>query len=216
MGNGLSKSHKICIIQLWIAFCDNKIMKVMKLVRTIALPYMLAVCLILQACGGGTKKDNNMQAFEKGTFGYDLNYLSGKDSLIVLKGENGNAQIIVSAKYQGKVFTSTAAGLSGNSLGFVNYKVFDSGVIDEHMNGYGGENRFWLGPEGGQYSVYFAPGFEQVFDNWHTPKPIDIEAWNIISSGEKQAMLEKEMQVGNYLGTLLHLNVVRKIFRRSP
>ena len=177
----------------------------------IAFPLLLAACLMLPACGGSVKKNNNMQAFEKGTFGYDLNYLSGKDSLIVLKGENGNAQIIISAKYQGKVFTSTATGLSGNSLGFVNYNVFDSGVIDEHMNGYGGENRFWLGPEGGQYSVYFAPSAEQVFNNWHTPKPIDIEAWTIISSGEKEAVLEKEMQVGNYVGTLLHLNVLRKI-----
>jgi len=152
-----------------------------------------------------------MQTFEKGTFGYDLNYLSEKDSLIILKGENGNVQVIVSAKYQGKVFTSTVAGLSGKSLGFINYKVFDSGVIDERMNGYGGENRFWLGPEGGIYSIFFAPGAEQVYDNWHTPRPIDIEAWNRVSSNEKEAVLEKEMQVNNYLGNNLHLKVVRKI-----
>ena len=183
----------------------------MKRIRTATFLLLPVIGLLLSACGGSTKKNNNMQAFEKGTFGYDLSYLSEKDNLIVLKGENGNAQIIVSAKYQGKVFTSTATGLSGNSLGFVNYKVFDSGVIDEHMNGYGGENRFWLGPEGGQYSVYFEPGAEQVFDNWHTPKPIDIEAWNIISSDEKEVVLEKEMQVDNYVGTSLHLNVVRKI-----
>jgi hypothetical protein len=171
----------------------------------------MAASLMLSSCGSKKNKEIDMQSFEKGTFGYDLNYLSEKDNLIVLKGEDGNAQIIVSAKYQGKVFTSTATGLSGNSLGFVNYKVFDSGVIDEHMNGYGGENRFWLGPEGGKYSVYFAPGAEQVFDNWHTPKPIDTEAWNIVSTGETEAVLEKEMQVNNYLGTMLHLNVVRKI-----
>jgi len=183
----------------------------MKKIRTTAFPYLLVLCLILPACGGGAKKEKNMQTFEKGTFGYDLNYLSGKDSLIVLKGEDGNAQIIVSAKYQGKVFTGTAAGLSGKSLGFVNYKVFDSGVIDEHMNGYGGENRFWLGPEGGKYSVFFAPGAEQVYDNWHTPKPVDTEAWNIVSSGGQDVVLKKEMQVNNYAGTALHLNVERKI-----
>ena len=60
--------------------------------------------------------------YEKGTFGYDLNYLSDKDSLIILKSPDDQAQVILSAKYQGKVFTSTANGLDGNSLGFVNYK----------------------------------------------------------------------------------------------
>ena len=151
-------------------------------------------------------------SFEKGAFGYDLAYLQQKDEgLMVLSSADEKSQIIVSAKYQGKVFTSTANGLSGASFGFVNYKALDSDVIDEHMNGYGGENRFWLGPEGGKYSVYFAPDVEQVFDNWHTPKPIDIEPWDVVSSDKKNAVLKKEMQVTNFLGNHLKLNVDRKI-----
>lgn len=149
--------------------------------------------------------------YNKGTFGYDLKFLSEKDSLIVLKTNEDKAQVIVSAKYQGKVFTSTANGLAGNSLGFVNHDVLNSETIDEHMNGYGGENRFWLGPEGGQYSVYFEKGKEQVYDNWHTPKPIDTEAWDIVSSDSKQATLKKAMEVTNYQGNKLSLNVDRKI-----
>ena len=153
-----------------------------------------------------------METFEKGTFGYDLNYLSSKDSLmIVLMSDEGNARIIVSAKYQAKVFTSTAEGLFGKSIGFVNYKVFDSGVIDEHMNGYGGENRFWFGPEGGKFSVYFAPNAEQVYDNWHTPKSIDIEPWEITSIAKKNVSFKKEMELTNYLGTNLKVQVDRKV-----
>ena len=163
------------------------------------------------------KKSKNTDSFEKGAFGYDLAYLSQRDKgLIVLTGDEGKAQVIVSAKYQGKVFTSTANGLEGNSLGFVNYKVFDAGVIDEHMNGYGGENRFWLGPEGGQYSVFFQPGTEQVFDNWHTPKPIDIEPWDMTSSDTKSVAMKKEMEVANYAGNHLKLNVDRKISLMEP
>lgn len=153
--------------------------------------------------------------YEKGTFGYDLNYLSDKDSLIILKSPDDQAQVILSAKYQGKVFTSTANGLDGNSLGFVNYKVFDSGQIDEHMNGYGGENRFWLGPEGGQYSIYFEPGKEQIYDNWHTPKSIDTEEWNIESATSTEMLLTKDITVKNYQGTTLNLFVDRKILLLS-
>ena len=168
--------------------------------------------VILFSCIGKNKKTNNMnKEYKKGTFGYDLNYLSQKDSLIVLKSKDDNAQVIVSAKYQAKVFTSTANGINGNSLGFVNYKFFDAGIIDEHMNGYGGENRFWLGPEGGQYSIYFAPETEQVHANWHTPKAFDTEEWDIRSSSSNDIMLTKEMKLKNYQGNTLDISVERKI-----
>ena len=147
--------------------------------------------------------------FAKGTFGYDVNYLSEKDSLIILKSDDGNAQIIVSAKYQAKVFTSTATGMEGISLGFVNYKFFDAGVVDEHMNGFGGENRLWLGPEGGQYSIFFAPGAEQNVDNWHTPKPIDIEPWEVKNASEKQVEMAKYMELRNFKGNVLNIEVSR-------
>ena len=153
-----------------------------------------------------------MSEYEKGTFGYDLHYLSEKDdNLIVLSGDGGKSQIIVSAKYQAKVFTGTADGLDGTSTGFVNYKFFDAGQVDEHMNGFGGENRFWLGPEGGKYSVYFKKDTEQVFDNWHTPKPIDIETWDVVSKNNGTVIFKKEMEVANYLGNQLKLRVDRSI-----
>ena len=176
--------------------------------------YLLLILLsvVLFACSGGNKKEKIMREYEKGTFGYDLNYLSQKDGgLIVLSGDDGRSQIIVSAKYQAKVFTSTADGLEGTSMGFVNYNFFDAGTVDEHMNGFGGENRFWLGPEGGKYSIYFEKDSDQTFDNWHTPKPIDIEPWDISSINEGNVSFYKEMQVTNYLGNQLKLRVDRTV-----
>lgn len=164
------------------------------------------------SCSGNRKTSGTMEMNdEKGTFGYDLNYLSEKDSLILLKSDDEKAQVILSAKYQAKVFTSTANGLEGNSHGFVNYKFFDAGIVDEHMNGFGGENRFWLGPEGGQYSIFFEPGKEQVYDNWHTPKPIDIEAWELDAASATEASFSKEMEVKNYRGTELKIGAERKV-----
>jgi hypothetical protein len=141
---------------------------------------MVSIMMMSTSCNNSQKPDSAVD-FEKGDFGYDLAFLSQKDNgLIVLSSADEKAQIIVSPKYQAKVFTSTANGLSGASFGFVNYDVLNSDHVDEHMNGYGGENRFWLGPEGGKYSVYFAKNAEQVFDHWHTPKPIDTEPWDVV------------------------------------
>ncbi|GHT34258.1 hypothetical protein AGMMS49574_21410 [Bacteroidia bacterium] len=152
-----------------------------------------------------------MNEYEKGTFGYDLHYLAKTDSPIVLTSNDNKAQIIVSAKYQAKVFTSTAEGPEGKSLGFLNYKVFESDEINLHMNGYGGENRLWIGPEGGRFSVFFKPGVEQVYDNWFTPPPVDTEPWIVVDRQKKSVSMEKEMEVANYIGSRLHLKVNRKV-----
>ncbi|MDR0796176.1 MAG: hypothetical protein LBE79_09035 [Tannerella sp.] len=178
---------------------------------------LIVIILMASTSCNNLRKPNSAVDFEKGDFGYDVAFLSQKDDgLIVLSSNDGKAQIIVSPKYQAKVFTSTANGLSGASFGFVNYEVLNSDVIDEHMNGYGGENRFWLGPEGGKYSVYFAKNAEQVFDNWHTPKPIDIEPWDVVSKDAKNVVMKKEMQVTNYLDYQFKLNVDRKISLMEP
>jgi len=156
---------------------------------------------------GETKED---PAAISGTFGYDLKFLSGHDQVVLLKSEDSNAQVIVSPKYQGKVFTSTAGNLEGKSFGWVNYKAF-TGTPDPHMNAYGGENRLWLGPEGGKYSLYFKPKAQMVFENWKTPPPIDTESWNVVSKDDHSVTLQKDMQLINYKGTELSLSVDRKI-----
>lgn len=181
------------------------------------LPAIIGGAILLSCTGNGKTSGNMEKEYEKGTFGYDLNYLSEKDEgLIVLKSEDEKAQIILSAKYQGKVFTSTANGPEGNSHGFVNYNFFDAGIVDEHMNGFGGEDRFWLGPEGGKYSIFFEPGKEQVYDNWHTPKAIDIEEWEVSRVTPKEAVFVKEMEQKNYLGSLLNIAIERKVALLSP
>lgn len=184
----------------------------LKQIFRIVMPVMMGGAILLSCTGNRKTAENMNRDYEKGTFGYDLDYLSEKDEgLIVLKSEDEKAQVILSAKYQGKVFTSTANGLEGNSHGFVNYNFFDAGIVDEHMNGFGGEDRFWLGPEGGKYSIYFEPGKEQVYDNWHTPKAIDIEEWKVGHATAREVVFTKEMEQENYLGTLFNIGIERKI-----
>ncbi len=188
-------------------------MKLLKMNLIMLVAAVFAGILMLSCSGNTQKKSENMEkTYEKGTFGYDLKYLTEKDSqIVVLESDDGKAQVIVSGKYQAKVFTSTANGEEGNSHGFVNYNFFDSGVVDEHMNGFGGEDRFWLGPEGGQYSIYFEPGKEQVYDNWHTPKAIDIEEWTVNGASSKEVTLSKDMELKNYKGITMKLSAQRKV-----
>lgn len=151
-------------------------------------------CFLLASCG-------NDSAFER-----DLDFLQKYDSVIVLK--RGSSKIIVSPKYQAKVFTSTPG--KGLSHGWINYKVFDADP-DPHMNAYGGENRIWLGPEGGPFSLFFPKGFVMDFANWKIPPAFDTEPWSLIFATDTNALMQKDMKLANYAGTELSLSVERKV-----
>lgn len=178
---------------------------------------LLLLTMIHSSCNNsaqtkrGENKDSNKDSitYKEGSFGYDLNFLKQHDSVVVLK-DGETSQIIVSPKYQAKVFTSTANGNEGLSFGWVNYKAFTA-PVDAHMNAYGGENRFWLGPEGGKFSLFFKPGSKMVFENWKTPAPFDTEAWNVTDKSNNAVAMQKDMKLTNYKGTEMQLLVDRTI-----
>ena len=150
--------------------------------------------------------------YAKGTFGYDLDFLKEQHKdLVLLSDDSSKAQLIVLPAYQGRVMTSTAAGNEGSSFGWINYDLIASGKKAEHIHAFGGEERFWLGPEGGQFSIYFKKGIEFTYDNWLVPKEIDTEPFTLVSSSANEARFEKEMHLENYSGTKFDLLVNRNV-----
>ena len=146
------------------------------------------------------------------TFGEDLQFLQKHlDDLILLQDEAGRAQVIVSPLYQGRVMTSTSGGEEGQSYGWINYELISSGEVRQHMNPYGGEDRFWMGPEGGQYALFFDQGDDFVFEDWQTPPAIDTEAFEVVSSNPKEAVFMKKISLQNYSGSTFDLQVDRTI-----
>ena len=170
--------------------------------------FLIISLSLLSACQTVQNESNNTQHFEKGSFGYDLAFLRERDSVAVLS--NNDAQVIVSPKYQGKVFTSTADGEGGKSFGWINYRAFDQ-QPDPHMNAYGGENRFWLGPEGNKFSLFFKPGSEMVFDQWVTPPAIDTESWTVEKRTATSVSMTKQTELQNYAGTNLKIAIRREV-----
>lgn len=176
------------------------------LLKTISIALMVS-------CGNHDKKEEETmteeKTFQEGSFGYDLQFLKEKDeNLIVL--EDNTSTVIVSPKYQAKVFTSSAEGATGKSFGWINYEAFN-GEKDPHMNAYGGENRFWLGPEGSKYSLFFKPKEEMVYENWLTPAGVDTESWEVQNKSAREVSMTKAMKLTNYAGTELNLQAERSV-----
>jgi hypothetical protein len=149
----------------------------------------------------------------KGTFGYDLQFLKKYHKDLILLGDESGAaaQIIILPAYQGRVMTSTAEGNGGMSFGWINYELIDSNREEEHFHAFGGEERFWLGPEGGQFSIYFKNGDPFDFNHWYVPKAIDTEPFILVSASKTEANFQREISLKNYAGFEFNLRVTRNI-----
>jgi hypothetical protein len=125
--------------------------------------------------------------------------------------QHGEQKVLLSPDYQGRVLTSTADGDEGYSYGWLNYALIESGRFLPHCNNFGGEDRFWLGPEGGQYSIFFPHGSDFGFEDWQAPAVIDTEAWAAISATERKAVFRKETVLKNTANTELKCRLDREV-----
>ncbi len=146
------------------------------------------------------------------SFGDDLKFLAAHQQLIVLKSADNNAQVVVIPSYQGRVMTSTATGDGGVSYGWINRELIASGQLRPHMNAFGGEDRFWLGPEGGPYALFFAPDAPaQSLQYWQTPAVVDSEAWKVESASRDTVTLSARAVLKNRRGSELDVAFSRTV-----
>jgi hypothetical protein len=169
--------------------------------------------VVLIACNTSSNQSEKNQAtmeHQKGSFQYDLDFLKQYHKDLIVLGTD-NAQIIVLPQYQARIMTSTAEGNAGASFGWLNHELIASKKFSPHFSAFGGEERFWIGPEGGQFSIYFKKGVPFSFDNWFVPKEIDTEKFEVIEVNKTSASFEKTMHLQNYSGTDFDVKVNRNI-----
>ncbi len=152
-----------------------------------------------------------LKDYERNTFGFDLRFIRQRKTPILLHDDKMQNMVLISPEYQGRVLTSTSDGLNGYSYGWVNYDLIASQEYKDHMNAFGGEDRIWLGPEGGQFSLFFKPKSEFTYDNWQVPYGIDNESFEVISFKDQEAEFFKRLNLTNYSGTNLDIAISRRI-----
>jgi len=145
------------------------------------------------------------------SFGEAVAFLKGHTDVLVLSDKSGAGRVAVAPAWQGRVMTSTAGGEAGDSYGWINRDFIAAGKVTPHMNAFGGEDRFWLGPEGGQFSIFFAPGAKFEFANWFTPAALDTLPFDVLERGTDRAVFGKEFALTNYSGTHFEVGVRRTI-----
>lgn len=154
------------------------------------------------------------------SFAQDLEFLRAHADVHVLKDESTGARVAVVPAWQGRVMTSSATGEDGASLGWLHRENIKTGILPpaertglaKHIHIFGGEERFWLGPEGGQYALFFPPAPQTyTFENWFTPALIDTEPFEVASSSGNRIDFKKDASIINRQGTDLQLGITRSV-----
>ena len=99
----------------------------------------------------------------------------------------------------------------GASFGWLNRELIASGKLAPHMNVFGGEDRFWLGPEGGQFSLFFAPGAAQDLGALANPRADRRRAVHAGGKGGRPGAAAQDHALTNASGTAFDLDVEREV-----
>ncbi len=160
----------------------------------------------------GETKVEAKPVYTMGMYGYDASFLREHSNQVVeLSNEDHSAKILLSAEYQGRVMTSTAKGDSGVSFGWINYKLLGSEKKIKQFNPVGGEERFWLGPEGGQYALYFKKGDPFDLNHWQVPAILDTLPFEVSQASPTQALFTAKASLTNYSGTPFSIGIERRV-----
>ncbi len=169
--------------------------------------------LSVGACSPTDKKKQTMD-YQKGQYGYDVEHL--KEYVTTIELVANESRVVIVPEYQGRVMTSTTDGMEGFSFGWMNHEQIAKEEMSEQFNPFGGEERFWLGPEGGQFSIYFEKGKTMSFENWDVPPAIDTMPWDVSEVNPETATFIKQFKLENYSGNLFDIEITRRISIIDP
>ena len=142
-------------------------------------------------------------------FSKDVKFLEKYVDVVTLSSDDSSAKVAIVPQYQGRVMTSTADG--EESFGWLNYEAIASKEIQPHINVYGGEERFWMGPEGGQFAIFFKEGDQFGLEDWQTPAVIDTEPFDVVSKSQSHVSFTKQAQLTNMSGYKFDIQIDRAI-----
>lgn len=143
-------------------------------------------------------------------FDEDVAFLQRHGAKVKVLSRADGGRIAVSGVYQARVMTSAFAA-DGASLGFVNRAFIEAGTTGTAFDNYGGADRFWLGPEGGQFALYFAPSKPFTFENWRTPSAFQEGEWQEQESHADSVRYARSFSIQNYAKTPFTMEITRTI-----
>jgi hypothetical protein len=135
---------------------------------------------------------------------------AGRDAY-VLTGRNPKCKALVCPDLAGRVMGTTTGGENGIFGGFIDEQAFLEGMKDFWDN-WGGEERYWIGPEGGQFGLMFKDRCE-CFAHYNVHEGFNRTPYKVVEVSPKGTSITMRcrMRLKNKIGTRFHVEVTRRI-----
>lgn len=143
------------------------------------------------------------------SFQDDAKFLADYHELHILRNDEGG-RVIVIPELQGRTMTSASKGEEGQSYGYIKYDAFGQ-EHDPQINLFGGEDRIWISPEGGQFSVFFDPDVPMEYAHWRTPKLLDSTPYDVVEKSETQITTKQSTGLKNMSGYVFDVELERTV-----
>ena len=84
-------------------------------------------------------------------------------------------------------------------------------LLGMHVGMLGFGARLWLGPEGGQFAVFFEEGAPFDLEHWQTPPVVDTEPFDLVSADAGQAVFGRRASLVNRAGFAFDFQIDRTV-----
>lgn len=131
--------------------------------------------------------------------------------IVTLNAPGRDRPVMVCPTLAGRVMGTSYDGVAGSIGGFIDIKAFQQGITDIWDN-WGGEERYWLCPEGGQFGLMFK-GRENCFDNYTVQDGINNSRYEVVEqakTGDSLTMAAR-FPIVNAMGTKFDVQSTRRI-----
>ncbi len=130
---------------------------------------------------------------------------------VILKPRRGGSQVLVAPTLSGRVMGTAFDGPDGVFGGFVDARAFREGMRDIWDN-WGGEERYWLCPEGGQFGLMFQ-GRANTFENYTVQPGINRQRYEVVECAREanSVTMRAAFEMVNAAGTQFQVESTRRI-----
>ena len=129
---------------------------------------------------------------------------------ILLEAGKGSGAVIVAPGLVGRVMCSTFDRKQGLANAWVNDVAIRKGRTDPVFNNFGGEERIWFAPEGGQFGLMFGRK-ESRFDNYCVQPAMSSIEYQVTGRDASSVRMEANLSLENNSATQFRIHVDRRV-----